>query len=125
MIKYHIDITYQYRCHNLLPRAFELVLLYRTSLHQHLIPHPYIPLTQVIAIMRTHVPGGHSITKHMGGWLEGLSQKRQNIYPKIAILKQSEIIPPKVQSENSKISNLGQIIIFTENCTPNYPYESF
>ena len=34
-------------------------------------------------------PGGHSITKHTGGggWLEGLSQKPQNIYPKIAILK--------------------------------------
>ena len=25
----------------------------------------------------------------------------------------------KVQSESSKISNLGQIFIFTENCTPN------
>ena len=31
----------------------------------------------------------------------------------------------KVQSKSSKISNLGQIFIFTENCTPNYPYESF
>ena len=31
----------------------------------------------------------------------------------------------KVQSESSKISNLRQILIFTENCTPNYPYESF
>ena len=31
----------------------------------------------------------------------------------------------KVQSESSKISNLGQIFIFTENCTPNYPFESF
>ena len=32
---------------------------------------------------------GHSITKHTGGggWLEGLSQKPQNIYPNIAILK--------------------------------------
>ena len=31
----------------------------------------------------------------------------------------------KVQSESSKINNLGQI--FTENFTPNYhyPYESF
>ena len=31
---------------------------------------------------------GHSITKHTGGgggWLEGLSQKPQNIYPKLAI----------------------------------------
>ena len=31
--------------------------------------------------------GGHSITKHTGGWLEGLNQKPQTIYPKIAILK--------------------------------------
>ena len=31
----------------------------------------------------------------------------------------------KVQSDSSKISNLGQIFIFTENCTPNYPYESY
>ena len=30
-------------------------------------------------------PRGHSITKDTGGWLEGLSQKPQNIYPKIAI----------------------------------------
>ena len=31
----------------------------------------------------------------------------------------------KVQSESSKISNLGKMFIYTENCTPNYPYESF
>ena len=31
----------------------------------------------------------------------------------------------KVQSDSSKISNLGQIFIFTENYTPNYPYGSF
>ena len=31
--------------------------------------------------------GGHSITKHTVGWLEGLSQNPQNIYPKIAILE--------------------------------------
>ena len=36
------------------------------------------------------IPRGNSITKHTvggggGGWLEGLSQKPQNIYPKIAI----------------------------------------
>ena len=40
---------------------------------------------------------GHFITKHMGagGWLEGLSQKPQNTYPKIAIFKIAKIIPPK------------------------------
>ena len=31
----------------------------------------------------------------------------------------------KVQSDSLKITNLGQIVIFTENCTPNYPYESY
>ena len=32
---------------------------------------------------------GHYMTKHTGEgvWLEGLSQKPQNIYPKIAIFK--------------------------------------
>ena len=41
--------------------------------------------------------GGHSITKHTGGggWLEGLSQKPQNVSPRIAILKNAKIIPPK------------------------------
>ena len=31
----------------------------------------------------------------------------------------------KVQSESLKISNLGQVFIFTQNCTHNYPYESY
>ena len=39
--------------------------------------------------------GGDSITKRTGGWLEGLSQKFQNIYPEIAILKNAKIIAPK------------------------------
>ena len=30
----------------------------------------------------------------------------------------------KVQSESSKISNLRQIFIFTENCTPNFIHMS-
>ena len=59
--------------------------------------------------------GGHFITKHMGGCLEGLTQKPQNIYP--TMLKSYSLNILKVQSENSKISNLGQIFIFTENCT--------
>ena len=73
----------------------------------------------------------HSITKHTEGgrgWLEGLSQNPQNIYQNIAIIKKMLKSYPlnilKVQSESSKISNLGQIFIFTENCTPNYPCES-
>ena len=72
-------------------------------------------------------PGGHSVTKHTGDWLEDVSPKPQNIYTKIA-LKNAKSFPLnllKVQSERSKISNLGQILIFTENCTTNYPYESF
>ena len=70
--------------------------------------------------------GVKSITKHMGDWLEGLSKKPQNIYPKVAImLKSYPLNFRKVQSKSSKINNLGQIFIFTENCTLNYPYESF
>ena len=41
------------------------------------------------------------------------------------MLKSYPLTILKVMSESSKISNLGQIFIFTENCTPNYPYESF
>ena len=66
------------------------------------------------------------ITKHMMDWLEGLIRKPQNIYPKVAImLKSYPLNFLKVQSKSSKISNLGQIFIFTENCTLSYPYESF
>ena len=70
-----------------------------------------------------------AITKRTGDWLEGLSQKLQNIFPKIAIFKKMLKSYPlnilKVQSESAKTGTLGQIFIFTENCTPNYPYESF
>ena len=38
-------------------------------------------------IPRSFSPGGHSTTKHTGGWFKGLSQKPQNIYPKIEIFK--------------------------------------
>ena len=41
------------------------------------------------------------------------------------MLKSYPLNIPKVQSKGSKISNLGQNFIFTENCTPNYPYEPF
>ena len=41
------------------------------------------------------------------------------------MLKSYPVNIPKVQSKGSKISNLGQNFIFTENCTPNYPYEPF
>ena len=59
--------------------------------------------------------------------LEGLSLNPQNIYPKIAILKEcsnhtaQNIL--KVQSESSKFSNLEQIFIFTENCHFSYPLD--
>ena len=36
-------------------------------------------------------PGGHSITKRTGGWLKGLNQKPQTIYPKTAIFKRLAI----------------------------------
>ena len=74
---------------------------------------------------------GHSITKHMGGGGAGLKVPVKN--PKISIQKYQHLTNAKsdpqnilkVQSESSKISNLGQIFIFTENYTPNYPCESF
>ena len=31
----------------------------------------------------------------------------------------------ETSTQGSKISNLGQNFISTENCTPNYPYEPF
>ena len=50
----------------------------------------------VVTHLKTPPPGGHSITKHTGGWLEGLNQKPQTIYPKIALLKKNaKIVPPK------------------------------
>ena len=62
-------------------------------------------------------PRGNSITKHMGegGWLEGLSERHRNVYPKMAKLKNAKIIPLnilKVQSKRSKSSNLGRIFVF-------------
>ena len=79
--------------------------------------------------LQTH-PGGHSITKHTGG---GLAQRSESKTPNYLsknsnikkMLKSYPLNILKVQSDSSKISNLGQIFIFTENCTPNYPYESF
>ena len=74
-------------------------------------------------------PGGHSITKHTGGG--GLARRSESKTPNYLsknsnIKKNAKIINIlKVQSDSSKISNLGQIFIFTKNCTPNYPYESF
>ena len=41
------------------------------------------------------------------------------------MLKSYPLNIPKVQSKSSKISNLGQNFISSENCTPNYPYEPF
>ena len=47
-----------------------------------------------VEVYVSRIARGHSITKHTvgggggggEGWLEGLSQKPQNIYPKLAIL---------------------------------------
>ena len=41
--------------------------------------------------------GGHSITRHAGGRLAQRSESKtpKNIYPKIAILRNAKIIPPK------------------------------
>ena len=73
--------------------------------------------------------GGHSITKHTGGLARRSESKTPNYLSKNSNIKKMPKSYPlnilKVQSDSSKISNLGQIFIFTENCTPNYPYESF
>ena len=76
--------------------------------------------------------GGHSITKHTGGGggLARMSEsKTPNYLSKNSNIKKMPKSYPlnilKVQSDSSKISNLGQILIFTENFTPKYPYESF
>ena len=76
------------------------------------------------------LPRGHSITKHtgVGG---GLARRSESKPPKYLsknsnirkMLKSYPLNILKVQSESSKISNLEQIFIFTENCIPNYPYE--
>ena len=68
-----------------------------------------------------------SITEHTGGG--GLARMSESKSPKYLpknsnIRKMPKSYPLnilKVQSESSKISNLGEIFIFTENCTPNYP----
>ena len=70
---------------------------------------------------------GHSITEHTRG-LARRSDSKTPISKNSNIIKMLESYPLnilKVQPKSSKSSNLGQIFIFTENCTPNYPYESF
>ena len=81
------------------------------------------------------------IVKDTGGWLEGLSQNPQNIYPTIAMLKiilskyfsndffgegklafeKKNSVKRKEKyvslSESSKISNLEQILIFPKEFT--------
>ena len=70
----------------------------------------------------TSGPGGHSLTKHTGG-LARRSESKAPKYPSKnssikKMLKSCPLNIFKVQSESSKISNLGQIFIFTEKCTP-------
>ena len=70
-------------------------------------------------------PGGHSITKHMGGLARRSASKTPKYLSKnsniLKILKSYSLNILKVQSESSEIINLGQIFNFPENCTPNYP----
>ena len=69
-------------------------------------------------------PRGYSTAKHMGGG--GLARRSESKPPKYLSknsniknkLKPYLLNIPKVQAESSEISNLGQIFIFTENCTP-------
>ena len=81
-------------------------------------------------IMDSSNPGGHSIAKHTRGLARRSESKTPKYLSKISnirkLLKSYPLNILKVQSESSNIlSNLGQIFIFTDNCTPNYPYESF
>ena len=67
-----------------------------------------------------------SITKHRGGGGGGLARRPESKIPKYLsknsnirkMLKSYLLNILKVQSESSRISNLVQIFIFTENCTP-------
>ena len=76
-----------------------------------------------------YLQGGHSITKHTGELARRSASKTPKYLPKNSnIEKMLKSYPQnilKVQSENSKISNLGQIFNFTVNFTSNYSYESF
>ena len=75
------------------------------------------------------IPGEHSITKHTGGLAQRSESKTPKYLSKNSNIRKMQKSYPlnilKIQSESSKISSLGQIFIFTENCSPNYPYESF
>ena len=95
----------------------------------------YFTKVNLILLVRVVAQGGgggegHSITKHTGG----LARRSESKTPPKYLSKNSNILKmlksyplniPKVQSKGSKISNLGQNFFFTENCTPNYPYEAF
>ena len=65
------------------------------------------------------------MTKHTGGLAQRSESKTTKYLSKnssiLKILKSYPLNILKVQSENSKIINLGQIFIFPLNCTPNYP----
>ena len=102
--------------------------IYKKTLHPSLLwIHGFVLAVWTACVSQR--PGGHSITKHMGGgagskvWIKNpYLSKNININK---MLKSYPLNILKVQSDSSKISNLGQIFIFTENCTPNYRYESF
>ena len=74
---------------------------------------------------RSESQGGHSITKHT--WGGGLARSSESKPPKYLsknsnfrkMLKSYPLNILKVVSESSEISNLGEIFIFTEICTPN------
>ena len=110
----------------------------KLSLKNTLVVRPY----NYEAASETHLPKvarckarnalfsrGHSITKHTGELVRRSESKTPKYLSKNSnirkMLKSYPLNILKVQSKSSKISNLGQILIFTENCTPNYLYESF
>ena len=69
----------------------------------------------VVTHLKPPPPRGHSITKHTGGWLEGLNQKPQTIYPKIALLKK---MPKKKYSPTAQRSAIWDKLSFSLRIVP-------
>ena len=68
-------------------------------------------------------PRGHSVVKHTAGWLEGLSQNPQNIYPKIAIKRNVKMIPLNIY-EKLFLGTLKMNFIERKNHMSLFPFVS-
>ena len=89
----------------------------------------YLSHKWVQQIFKTKVFGSRTIEFSSQGRAKRTESKTPKYLSKNSnirkMLKSYPLNILKVQSRSSKVSNLGQIFIFTENCTPNNPYESF